>query len=283
MNPKSGKTRSLKDKKAILDILKNYGDTAVYLTTGQNDRKAIRRIKEEQPDIQRIVVCGGDGTLNVAMNGLHVFEDLEFIFLPYGSVNIFAKENGYPRNNIKALSQILDHGKKKKLYPGIVNNKKTFLLMNSVGFDSFLVYQVESVGKKWRALSYLLAFVRFALQYDFSREFKITVDEKTEQKGNLIIISNCKKYGGFIKFTPDASFFTDDLQAFVYRGNSFFSLIKLFFLTVLKLHIKSKKTAFLQGRSMKVEGEGHSQMDGEIGMTLPVEIHPGKGVWFVLP
>jgi hypothetical protein len=39
----------------------------------------------------------------------------------------------------------------------------------------------------------------------------------------------------------------------------------------------------LQGRSMKVEGEGHSQMDGEIGITLPVEIHPGKGVWFVLP
>jgi len=238
MNPKSGKGTALKEKPGIEAFLKTQGKLITYITRGQNDPAHLKELKTSLPQIRTVVVCGGDGTLNLVLNALHSFTDLRFIFLPYGTINIFARENHYPKNRLKALKQILRHGQEKTLFPCFTQNR-AFLLLASLGFDSYLVEKVETGGKKLMALSYVLAFIRYALAYNFKKTFQIEIDGKIKEEGSFILIGNCKKYGGFLNFTPQGSFFRDDFDIFIFKGRNFFSI--LFLIIQVALNVLSRQ------------------------------------------
>lgn len=282
INPKSGKRKVLLERERIEELLETQGTLITYHTNGMSDLKNIHHLKIENPGIHTIVVCGGDGTLNIALSALHHFHDVRFIFLPYGSVNVFARENKYPKGNLNALRKILTHGQERIVYPGFLR-ERAFILMSSIGVDSFLVSQVEKKSRKFRQFSYIAAFIKYALRYDYKKEYSVTVGKKT-LKGNLLIVSNCKKYGGFLEFTPNASFFHNEFEVFAFQGKSFFSIIRLCFLTLIKKHACLKNVSYAKGAKVLIEGpENTSQMDGEIGARPPFEIKKDKGVRFVLP
>lgn len=283
INPKSGKNRALKDYPALLSFLETQGQVEVFFTQKNQEFNSLTHLKKTYPSLQWIVVCGGDGTLNTVVNAFYSFDDLQFVFLPYGTVNIFAKENNYPKDRKKALEKIFLQGVKRQVFLGSAQNKQ-FLLMASVGFDGYLVQKVEQKGKKLGVFSYVFAFFRYVFSYDFSKTFDIIIDDKIHEQGSFIVVSNCQKYGGFLNFTPQSSFFRKNFDIFIFKGKNFWSLL-FFMLKFLRVkHKEVAQTKIYQGYCVSIKGAGVLQMDGEVGNTLPITIKKQeKGVSFVLP
>ena len=260
----------------------DFGEVRVYETNGKTDLENLRAIKTQEQDLKLAVVCGGDGTLNICLNALHNFSDLKFVFLPYGTMNIFAREHRYPRSRVKALRLMLEEGEERMIYPGHTS-QGVFMLMKSVGFDSYLVYKVEDRANKLKAYCYFYAFLKYALRYNFKRQFNVVVDDDKEYHGNFAVICNCWKYGGFLQLVPKASFFDEFFYIFVFRGKNFFSILRLCIQVFFKRHRQSSRVDIIRGKKVRIEGEGYTQMDGEKGNPLPVEMKKEKGVTFVLP
>src|SRR3972149_6002617 len=82
-----------------------------------------------------LFVCGGDGTLNEAANGL---ADSETALAPIraGTVNIWAKEMGFPRKPVQAVKAAVE-GDRHRIDLGRAG-ERYFLLMAGYGLDGAL-------------------------------------------------------------------------------------------------------------------------------------------------
>ena len=67
MNPKSGKKKNV-NYHSLYDILRKHGyDGEILFTTGAKD--ATRIVRELDNDVDLVIYCGGDGTLNEVISG----------------------------------------------------------------------------------------------------------------------------------------------------------------------------------------------------------------------
>ncbi len=99
-NPNAGRQRSREVLSTALEILSAQGfELTVFPTAGSGDAKdaAIRLAS----DFDRIVCCGGDGTLNEVVSGLlKLPEESRPVvgYLPMGSANDFARNLNLPKS-----------------------------------------------------------------------------------------------------------------------------------------------------------------------------------------
>ncbi|HOJ50891.1 MAG TPA: diacylglycerol kinase family protein [Spirochaetota bacterium] len=281
LNPKAGKRKTLRDKDKLIKLINSYGyNCFTYITNGKNDYLNIRRIKENE-QIAKVIVCGGDGTLNMVVTSLYDYvSELTFIFLPYGSINIFAKENNYPKDPVYALEMILKNRNVINLKPGVINNKKIFLLMTSVGFDSHLVYKVQTSKNKYMFFNYIFRFFTEIFRYDFKRKFRL-IHEDSTYYGNFIIVSNIKRYAGFLKLTPNALLSDNYFDILILNADSFFKVFIFILKTIFSFNSKNIKR--LKCDKVIIEGECISQVDGEIADELPLVINKGEEIRFEVP
>ena len=77
-----------------------------------------------------VFVCGGDGTLNEAANGL-AGTDTALALIPAGTVNIWAKEMQIPRKPVKAVKAAIE-GDRRRVDLGRAG-ERCFLLMAGYG------------------------------------------------------------------------------------------------------------------------------------------------------
>lgn len=90
LNPTSGQKKAAR---ALADILSVFNraayDTHVYVTAGKND--AVQAVKTFGSDMDLIVCCGGDGTLNETVTGvMETGLEVPIGYIPAGSTNDFA-------------------------------------------------------------------------------------------------------------------------------------------------------------------------------------------------
>lgn len=108
MNPYAGMRRGSKHLSDIIALF-NRADYAVsaYMTAGIGD--AGRVIAQQAADVDVVVVAGGDGTLNEAVNGiLQNGINVPLGYIPCGSTNDFANSLKIPTNVMQAAQAILD-------------------------------------------------------------------------------------------------------------------------------------------------------------------------------
>lgn len=95
LNPKAGRMGGKRNLQPILDIYKKYGIEEVkpFETAARGDATAAVRKYAAQFD--RVVCCGGDGTLNETVTGLMQLENPPVLgYIPAGSTNDFAASLG---------------------------------------------------------------------------------------------------------------------------------------------------------------------------------------------
>ena len=98
-NPNAGRQRSREVLSEALEVISAQGwQITVFPTAGPGDAKdaAIRLA----PEFERIICCGGDGTLNEVVSGLLTLpEEVRPVvgYLPMGSANDFARNLNLPK------------------------------------------------------------------------------------------------------------------------------------------------------------------------------------------
>ena len=61
----------------------------------------------DQNNVKKLIVLGGDGTLNEAINGIQDFENTLVGYIPIGSSNDFARDLSFPKKLDDLIEQII--------------------------------------------------------------------------------------------------------------------------------------------------------------------------------
>lgn len=101
-NPKSGMGLIKNHLLEIVDVMVKAGyEPTVYPTQARGD--AIRKVKEDGANYDRIVCSGGDGTLDEVVTGMREADlQMPLGYIPAGSTNDFARTLGIPSDMVKA-------------------------------------------------------------------------------------------------------------------------------------------------------------------------------------
>ena len=108
MNPFAGVKRANRHLIDILLMFTQAGyEVTTHMTLGRGDAAAVAR--EKGKDVDLVVCCGGDGTLNETITGLlSAGADTPIGYIPAGSTNDFASSLKLPTNILKAAQEIVE-------------------------------------------------------------------------------------------------------------------------------------------------------------------------------
>ena len=122
VNPCSGKTRT---RSSAEDIIKEFPedeyDFSVHNTTCQGD--ATRIVKEHYDDMDMVICCGGDGTLNETINGvMDMVQRKPIGYIPMGTTNDLANTLNIPLK-LKDAVELIKSGQTNSYDIGLFNNR----------------------------------------------------------------------------------------------------------------------------------------------------------------
>ncbi|MBQ0039941.1 MAG: hypothetical protein KBS64_05900, partial [Treponema sp.] len=99
-----------------------------------------------------IVILGGDGTVNDAVQGIKDFDNTTLAYIPTGSSNDFARDLGLSKNVKKNLNRILESKEAVLMDIGQVETERgtrRFAVSSGIGFDGAVCQKsVHSILKK---------------------------------------------------------------------------------------------------------------------------------------
>ena len=209
VNPASGPAvRGLPRRErvhAVSRLLRTLGATEIRATetAGRGDAaEAVHRALEAGSD--RVVVWGGDGTLNEVAGNL-LDTGMRLGVVPGGSGNGFARGLGLPLH-LEAAVRVAMLGQPRDIDTGLVNGRP-FLNLAGIGLDAAvaerfntsnlrrgLVPYITSILHEWRTLA--------------SDRFRITLDEAIpiEIEADIVVVCNGQQYGHGAQVAPSAAF-----------------------------------------------------------------------------
>ena len=108
MNPYAGQRRANRFLVDILTIFNRAGyEVTVHMTAGSGD--AAQVVEKKAPEMDMVVCCGGDGTLNETITGLlNSKTEIPIGYIPAGSTNDFAASLKLSTNILQAATDIVE-------------------------------------------------------------------------------------------------------------------------------------------------------------------------------
>lgn len=182
----------------------------------------------------RLIVLGGDGTVNEVLQGIKPAQNVIIGYIPTGSSNDLARDLGIPKDPLKALSRILDAETKPErilaMDRGLVRTDgecRSFVGSSGIGFDAAVCEEVMH-SKLKVVLNKLklgkLTYLGIALKQLFAAKSvscTLYLDDKEPIyiKKIFFIASMTHRFeGGGFKFCPMADY-TDGLFDLCVVGN----------------------------------------------------------------
>ena len=122
-------------------------DYEVFFTTGEGSANSIAKdICAQHPESKRIVIVGGDGTVNEAVNGLSDYSHIILGIIPAGSGNDLARGLNVPTDPVRALQHVIHPREFKKVDHGLVEyldgegGSRKFAVSSGIGYDADICY-----------------------------------------------------------------------------------------------------------------------------------------------
>ncbi len=219
-----------------------------------------------------LVIIGGDGTINEAVNGLAY--DIPITILPSGTGNDFFK-NLPTSKKLQDQLNVLVKDNPWAIDLGVCNGRK-FVNGVGIGFDGQIVEDManRSVPMLRGHAKYYYHVLTILASYQ-ERIFKFSLDGNAyEQDLILMTIGNGTTFGGGFKLMPEAKL--DDGMLEICTIGPISALRR--FLNISSLsngsHGKLKEVTFHQANKLNIEENEHlfAHMDGERIGSPPFEI-----------
>lgn len=226
----SGKAQRTWNK--VHDLLKDKDISYKAYVTKRAGHAAelAKKISQLPGDDIRLIVVGGDGTINEVLNGISDFSKIRFGIIPTGSGNDFARGLGIPKDTEKALDIILSSVEGRNIDIGEVisgnGDSRYFGISSGIGLDA-IVCKKNLNSRIKRFLNRFgigsLSYIILTISTLFSMEtYKVRVKlkksetdvngiksafEEEEYYDNLIFLAamNFFAEGGGVPMNPNAS------------------------------------------------------------------------------
>ncbi len=204
VNPTSGKM-TIKNK--LFEVIKLFSDSGfeptVLMTTKSGD--ATFYAKNYGPSFDRIISCGGDGTLNEIVTGImDIPEDVRppLGFIPAGTTNDLAETLKIPKTPLAAAKAIIEHEASPNDV-GWFNNSRYFNYVASCGaFTSTSYSTPQNLKNSLGHMAYVLEGIKTINEIK-PIYMKIESEEVTTDGDFLFTaVTNSLSVGGIYKFDP---------------------------------------------------------------------------------
>ena len=204
-NPVAGQDNWTEQIAAARTTLQEAGwQVEMKQTAGPGDATQFAR-EAVAAGIAVVVVAGGDGTVNEALQGLAGQRRTALAVLPGGTVNVWATELGAAEHE-PDIAQRIARGRRQTVDLGRVNDHY-FLMMASIGFDATASAAVaDSTPLTWLKrlagpVAYGLAALRTATHFR-GRRVTIEIDGVSVTRRLLmLVVGNTRLYGGVAEIT----------------------------------------------------------------------------------
>jgi diacylglycerol kinase (ATP) len=276
-NPRAGQGGVRQREEAIqrfCRVLKNHNiDVEVRPTLGRNDATRLAR-EAAQEGFRDIIVSGGDGTINEALQGL-IGSDVRLGIWPRGTANVLGRELHLPRQAERVADVIAD-GNAKRIHVGCAMVESTgdlryFLLMAGIGLDAAIANNVRPALKKrvGEAAFWYSGLEQFARWKPTA--FSVQVDG-TEYPATFAAIGKAPRYGGNLTITPRARMDQPEFEICLIRSTERLRFLKLLPLARFGgMPEGTKDVTFLRATRARAIGSGvQAQVDGEVIGNLPM-------------
>ena len=180
-------------------------------------------IRELAGQVDRVVIGGGDGTLNAAASGL-VGTGLPLGIIPLGTANDLARTLGIPIDPEEA-AQVIAAGRLHRIDLGEVNGHP-FFNVASIGFGVDLTRALTRDSKRrWGALGYVVAALR-AIERLKPFSVEIIENDATHRSRTVhIAVGNGRHYGGGMTISEHARIDDGRLDLYSLEVESFWRLL----------------------------------------------------------
>ncbi len=275
LNPSSGNEAAIDYKEAIVDAVSEKGYNVTVKETKKQD-DATQFAKEAVNEGYHYVVgAGGDGTINEVITGLAMYEDQPlFSFVPFGTVNDFARAIGIPLKPKAAIDWLKEADTEQRVDIGKVNDHY-FVNVVALGAVAEAAYDV-GVEQKTR-LGPLAYYIEGAKTIAENKAYPLTftVDNETiEEEAFLVVIGMTNSIAGFEKLATDAKLDDGYMHVFIVKKLTGFDLMTVL-PSVLTGEFKDhEKVHYIKTKDIKIESTAslHTNIDGDEGDDLPLHL-----------
>lgn len=280
-NPNAGRRRTALLTRVLQGLWE--GGWVVELRETQARGDAMRLAEEAEKEAYDILlVAGGDGTINEAVNGL-TGRSLPLGIIPLGTANVLAAEIGMPRTR-RAIVRVLLAARTQRIFLGAMRHRR-FVMMAGIGFDARVVAGVDPAFKRWTGkIAYVWQSLVELRRYRPVR-YRINIDGQDWSAASAVIAKG-HFYAGRYVCAPNARLTEDRLYVCLFSRPGRMQVIR-YGLALLtgQLHRLSDVVVVpaLQVALEDASGEP-IQADGEIVATAPEQIRVDpNGIDLIVP
>lgn len=258
--------------KPSLDILRKNGfKLSVHFTKREGEVLPVTR-QALAEGFEAILVAGGDGTTNEAINAI-VPSDVPLGILPFGGSNVVARELSIPLDPVKAAEIIARRGIR-RIDLGRANGRY-FAMMAGCGYDA---YAISRTSKRIKKIISRNAYIWAGLKDFFGYrpvEIRVLLDNgKVQERGTFVVAANTHFYGGSHEMTPFAEVDDGFLDVLLYKGRSQLGLARFVLSLFYRQHLRMKHVRYYRVRRVEFHSDHPTiaQIDGDVLGGLPVRI-----------
>lgn len=268
-NPRAGRggARRALEIERFCQALKARGITVEALATqAPGDATRLAALAATK-GAETVIVSGGDGTINEALQGL-VGRDVRLGIWPRGTANVLAREIAMPAQTEKA-AEVIARGHVRRIYPGCARFEETgecryFFLMAGIGLDASIVERVRPALKRHLGKA---AFWYSGLEHLAHWQpvpFEIEIEGKV-WPATFAAVGKGSLYGGDLHITPHARLDEPEFEICVINSESRLGYLRLLSHAMRGgVRAGTKEVRLIRAKRARALGRVAVQIDGEL-------------------
>ncbi|MDQ1591632.1 MAG: hypothetical protein QOG71_2259 [Pyrinomonadaceae bacterium] len=221
-----------------------------------------------------VIVSGGDGTINEALQGL-VGRRVRLGIWPAGTANVLARELQLPFD-ADGAAEVIARGHTRRIYAGAATEEQSgarryFFLMAGIGLDASVVERVRprlkrrvGEGAFWvSGLGHLVSWRPVP--------FEIEIEGQT-YPATFAAVGRAAHYGGDLSVTPRARLDEPEFEICVVNSHSRVRFLQLLAHALGRHGVRREipGVTYVRATRARATGEARMQVDGELTGRLPV-------------
>lgn len=245
-NPWAGRGRARHHASEVERSLRDLGAEVISHASSSPEDLTREAAESSRDAFDRVVICGGDGTVNLALRRFDLARGTMAI-IPLGSGDDFARVNGIPRE-VKAACEVAMHGSVREVDIATANDMR-YAGVAGVGFDSEVARFAQRVKVLRGSAVYLYAILRVLPSF---RALPMRIDGRDEEV-MFAVFGNTRQYGSGIRVVPDASIQDGLLDSCIIHRTSRLQLLVTLPLAYVGKHTRKSFVEMRRAREFSVE------------------------------